>query len=482
MIRLNKKHFRWGPIPGRFLTVYHWSSIHQWSPKKIHKYLWPEDYLIFYRDNMLFLCEKDKLEAVGMRVFKKVILTKKIEHFRKIWRQNLFNILEFCRKINEDYLKSLSNINLKKQWLAFNQLVRLLWEPGIIPEMGAYGGEPVLRRTLAQEKLSEEEKIRNLSLLSAPTRLSFYQEEERDLLKLLARYRSKNYKSLLKKHQEKYFWLENSYYRTKVLPTDFFARRICEMQAKGVKPKDALRRLQNHLKAAQSHKKKICSKLKNKGLIKKISEGLSECIWWQDQRKKYIFQYLHYLDLFVKETARRANLSPRIFDYAWPAEVTVSPYPALVRLLKKRSQNPFVVHFGQNTKECLYQDKAKKIYKTFWQEVKSIQNEFKGLVVYAAAKPLVGQVYVIKNAQDINKFPAGKILVAAMTAPEYITAIRKAKAIITDTGGITCHAAIVSRELKVPCLVGTKIATQVLKNGDKIKIETKKGIVQKCIY
>jgi len=71
----------------------------------------------------------------------------------------------------------------------------------------------------------------------------------------------------------------------------------------------------------------------------------------------------------------------------------------------------------------------------------------------------------------------GDILVAAMTSPDYILAMKKASAIITDEGGMTCHAAIVSRELGIPCIVNTKIATRVLKDGDLVEVDTKKGVI-----
>ena len=66
-----------------------------------------------------------------------------------------------------------------------------------------------------------------------------------------------------------------------------------------------------------------------------------------------------------------------------------------------------------------------------------------------------------------------------MTSPEFISAMRNAAAIITDEGGITCHAAIVSRELEIPCLIGTKNATKILKDGDMVEVDTFKGIVRK---
>ncbi len=65
------------------------------------------------------------------------------------------------------------------------------------------------------------------------------------------------------------------------------------------------------------------------------------------------------------------------------------------------------------------------------------------------------------------------------TSPEYIDAIRRAGAIVTDVGGLTSHAAIVSRELNIPCIVGTKIATTVLKDGDLVEVDATNGVVRK---
>ncbi len=65
-----------------------------------------------------------------------------------------------------------------------------------------------------------------------------------------------------------------------------------------------------------------------------------------------------------------------------------------------------------------------------------------------------------------------------MTTPDFIPAMKKASAIITDEGGITCHAAIVSRELKKPCIIGTTNATKILRNGDSVEVDANNGIVK----
>ena len=65
-----------------------------------------------------------------------------------------------------------------------------------------------------------------------------------------------------------------------------------------------------------------------------------------------------------------------------------------------------------------------------------------------------------------------------MTRPEFVPLMRKAKAIITDEGGITCHAAIISRELKILCIIGTKTATRLLKDGDLVEVDANTGVVK----
>ncbi|HEX5455780.1 MAG TPA: PEP/pyruvate-binding domain-containing protein [Candidatus Saccharimonadales bacterium] len=103
------------------------------------------------------------------------------------------------------------------------------------------------------------------------------------------------------------------------------------------------------------------------------------------------------------------------------------------------------------------------------------QKTIEGMIAY---KGLVkGEVQVINLKKDVAKFQPGNILVAPMTTPHYLPAMKEASAFITDEGGVTCHAAIVAREMKTPCIIGTKIATQILKNGDLVEVDANKGVV-----
>ncbi len=88
-----------------------------------------------------------------------------------------------------------------------------------------------------------------------------------------------------------------------------------------------------------------------------------------------------------------------------------------------------------------------------------------------------GKAKVLKGPEEIGKVKSGDILVAAMTSPDYVPAMKKAAAIVTDEGGITSHAAIVSRELGIPCVVGTSRATKEISEGMEITVDGRSGLV-----
>ena len=90
-----------------------------------------------------------------------------------------------------------------------------------------------------------------------------------------------------------------------------------------------------------------------------------------------------------------------------------------------------------------------------------------------------GKVKIVYTTKDISKVQKEDILVTVMTFPHFIAAMEKAAAFVTDEGGILCHAAIVAREMKKPCIIGTKIATKILKDGDLVEVDAEKGIVKK---
>lgn len=93
----------------------------------------------------------------------------------------------------------------------------------------------------------------------------------------------------------------------------------------------------------------------------------------------------------------------------------------------------------------------------------------------ASSGKVRGKIRIVSGANDVVKFQKNEVLVAKMTDPTMVIMMAKATAIVTDTGGITCHAAIVSREMGIPCVVATKNATQILKNEQEIIVDGDEG-------
>ena len=106
----------------------------------------------------------------------------------------------------------------------------------------------------------------------------------------------------------------------------------------------------------------------------------------------------------------------------------------------------------------------------------ALTDEIKGQT--AEKGSATGAVKVLFSSKDNAKVNTGDILVSPMTMPDFLPAMKKAAAFVTDEGGIMCHAAIMARELKKPCIIGTKIATKVLKDGDMVEVDAEKGVVK----
>lgn len=97
----------------------------------------------------------------------------------------------------------------------------------------------------------------------------------------------------------------------------------------------------------------------------------------------------------------------------------------------------------------------------------------------ASAGVITGAVRLILDSSHNSKMKKGDVLVTTFTNPLFTPAILKASAIVTDEGSIMCHAAIVSREFGIPCVVGTKKATEALTDNMEVTVDGKKGIVYK---
>ncbi|OGY43117.1 MAG: hypothetical protein A3J62_03385 [Candidatus Buchananbacteria bacterium RIFCSPHIGHO2_02_FULL_38_8] len=471
--------FKWGPIDGKLIYPDFFNVAFVRFQKAGFK-SWPDVLWLASKEKMLCVLDNNNLYECGRKNFIKFILVdNQFKKFYQSWRNSLKKFLTFKKEISPEKLKRLTIkqlVDFYQQWVKY---YLGFWTVGELPEVANWGGEIILKEKL-KKLVPADNFIYIFERLSAPVNLSFYQKAEFDLLKLKEfSKRPKLFKQKIDIYQKKYFWILNSYHHTRVLDQNYFKKELATYSFKKAQAK--IKELGSHNKRIRQEKDLIIRNYHLGAGIRKIVERLTFCIWWQDLRKYYIFLANHQIDLFLKEFSHRYKLDFESLHY-----YNVSEIFELIEVGKrlgakeiKRRRLNLVVHYSEKFNQLNYISgiRAKKIIALYTTlKVDRGTKEFKGLVV-SQGKVVRGRVRILTSTANFSEMKKGEILVASMTSPDYITAIKKAAAIITDEGGMTCHAAIVSRELRIPCIVGTKIATKVLKNGDIVNINTNQGII-----
>lgn len=148
--------------------------------------------------------------------------------------------------------------------------------------------------------------------------------------------------------------------------------------------------------------------------------------------------------------------------------------PPLKIINERMKQYSLVMRYGEIS--ILSGKEHKKLEEQFKMDYENI-SKIKGIV--ASKGRVRGRAKIIFSRADFSKVKLGDILVTSMTTVNMMEAMKRAAAFVTDEGGITCHAAIISREMKKPCVISTKIATKVLHDGDEVEVDADRGIIRK---
>jgi pyruvate,water dikinase len=223
--------------------------------------------------------------------------------------------------------------------------------------------------------------------------------------------------------------------------------------------------------------------LKKYGLDKNPYDVFVLLTKWRDERKR-----LNYVGLFgmlkiLRELAKRQKIDLKLLNGLIPDRVEELFFDTVAENdLKKRIEEGFFVHMTEDGEYNYYfSEEGQKCWKMVEQVLNTQESKNIDLKGSVACKGLVkGRVRVIFNphSEDAKKMEEGEILVTSMTRPEFLPFMKIAGAFVTDEGGISSHAAIVAREMKKPCIIGTKIATKVLKDGDLVEVDANNGVVR----
>ncbi len=278
--------------------------------------------------------------------------------------------------------------------------------------------------------------------------LSFQNLEKNELRKIFLEKDQAEFDNKMREHILKYSWLLNNYAGEHLITKDYFLNRKSEVL--------------NH---------SFVEDITKNSQPKNITEWISFLTYVRDERKRLNLIATGLLDRYLKNECSKLNISR---DTA--VLLTVEEFEKFkenISLIPERLER-----FIKITHEGLI-DVSRKEWDEAFKEELITSSEIRGQI--ASKGTATGKVKIIINREDFDKLQNGEIIVASMTRPEFAPILNRCSAIITDEGGVTCHAAIVARELNIPCIIGTQIATEVLKDGDMVEVDADKGIVKVII-
>lgn len=400
--------------------------------------------------------------------------------FLKKWEKDEQKFIAHCLFIKNKNLSQLINQDLIQELGKIITLYINRFTSSSIIDHFALGSDKIIAdlvlKDLKKKKL-DNNFIEYFSILTAPTRQSFINDAEIDLLVTAYEFKKNHDIVLIDKYQEKYFWLHNNYIDDHVLDVKYFLKEINRL----IKSKYNLLlkagEIKNIPKINREKKQKLIKKIKLSKYLQTLLVISDDFCAWQDERKKSTFLMTHYLSLFLHEIAQRTDYTVEKLKYFLPQELLNIFHKSInKKIIQKRMQE--CVYIGWPNKYVLSVETRlfASLHKTFDRQITK-QNKLNGLV--ASSGYARGRVRICLGYKEAANLKKGEILVAVMTRPDYIDGIKKAEAIVCEEGGLTSHAALIARELGIPCLIAVSNATKNFCNGDLVEVDAGKGFIQK---
>ncbi|MCX6744477.1 MAG: PEP-utilizing enzyme [Candidatus Parcubacteria bacterium] len=447
------------------------------------------DLLSYYKNNYVrFYFEKDVVEKITAESLKKLLADSSFV-------QDIIYVKSTAK--GEEALSNFKHLQAKNYKVKPEEALKLLDQfTDIISTQISLNciaildlfNEPYSNylKTYLQKQLKDTDLRLNyvLEKLLAPEHLTWTQLYRREMINLVLQYKSEkiNYKPALKAIYENWKWL-NFNYRGPEYTLEYFEQIFNEMINKELQELESeLDYIDNNDKYALKEKNKIFKELKIDQKHQDYINALSILSYLKVYRKDTAFLLVFLTHKIMEQFA--GELKKENWLYLTQEEA---------RDLIKGKLKVTKAQLVEREKECAYLGQEKILLvghaaAKFVSE-NTIADEFSlagGLKLLEGTTACLGKtgdwvygkVKIINQPEDMSKMEYGDILVSYATVPDILPAMKKAGAIVTDQGGITSHAAIVSRELNIPCVIGTKYATKIFKDGDRVIVCPRHGHIR----
>jgi phosphohistidine swiveling domain-containing protein len=446
--------------------------------KKEYGRPWPTTVIIYNGDLVGWYNKWAELLEYGQYLIDIFIRKERMAGLEREVTAQANELEQLFRELDDADLRAITDGELGAVYERIHQSWVKWFVPGGLVEPIGHQGEKILEKRLH----GKEGASKIISLITTTTRESFSRREMKGMLGILAAKKAgEDVGPKLREHAARYFWLHNNYFATGVLDYQFFFNELKVLEDRYPDPTEQLAGMKKDQEGARDEKERIIGELGFDTNERALVELLDLFAWYQDYRKEYIMRMLHYLDLVLGEIGARKGISQKEMKYCLPSEI-----PAILaggfdrKLLQERMQRCLFywnadagkAEFGAGSFSI---EKEREIFHSLKHDEDIV--EVSGMV---ASRGIVrGRARITMSAKDAASIQKGEILITSMTTPDFVTAIKRAAAIVTNEGGVLCHAAVISREFGIPCIVGSRIATRVFKTGDLVEVDGNLGIARK---
>jgi phosphohistidine swiveling domain-containing protein len=318
--------------------------------------------------------------------------------------------------------------------------------------------------------------------LLAENEINNFEEEQHDLMRIVEKESVNDY--YLREHAKRFAASYFNTYDEQVI-FSFLRKRAEEIKKNKLNSKIYLEEIKGTKAKIRKNQDKLMSKFKeNSELISVIDFLRMEGAIRFNYKEWFMGAEYKFLELF-KEISNRIEIS--LYDYfaSYKFDDTLRFLTNGIKLTngeidKRKRAFVFCKIYG---KSYFAVDDAENFVIKYHVEPALSSIEIRGTIASVGVVKGKARVILPKSFEQLNKemerFNDGDIIVTTMTQPALVRIMKKAAAIVTNQGGLTSHAAVLSREFKIPCIVGTHVATSVFKDGDMIEVDANKGIVRK---
>ncbi len=434
-----------------------------------------------------------ELAALGRVIVAKLLESEFRTNFFAVWNNYKNELDNLINKFQLEQIKKLSNQELADlyrgyfkqltEWCGYSMSIDATDE-SLMADIPTRI-KAIMKNVLA-DGYTEKEYIRAYNILTQPEKFSYMNEERLALLQLAKDLQSDTikkddlaYQQQVQAVLDKYWWTDMGWAKGQPKTKSDVAKSLEEIVKAGQDLDEEIKKIKAlpaKIKAAKAELEKTYQFSQDQDLIQ-LLDLFDQLVEYHDLRKETQMKtnYWHYL--VFAEIAQRKMIEPQLLDWCNLAELESL---LIGNEFDREEMSRRSVNYLRLNLEGVLSLYAGEEAKARHDEVLGLQleqvHDLQG--ISASAGKVAGRALVALSIEAAKDIKPGEILVTGMTTPEFVPAMKKAAAIVTDEGGITCHAAIISRELGLPCVVGTKFATRLIKTGDLIEVAANHGIVR----